>query len=256
MAKAHANFTMDSWGLDTTLHLPNSFCPSNSPGVQKTEVTAAIDTFCSTRFQKDIMTDGRQSQLLLLPSPQDDYPERRIPTWLSVSTWASPPASHNCTSTSLFSNYTLSVAECKEAFSYANLNCTAFSEKFTQGGSMPGYCLAYEIFTNNTYDPASPPWLNPVPEQNRPDCGDGQIAGNKEVKASNIETSFWAGMYTKFCNTINAHSDGGAINGAWSMEHEDPRGCVVYTITAFYRTRRLLEEEEREGTGRSGNLGT
>lgn len=74
-----------------------------------------------------------------------------------MSTWATPPASHNYSSDSLFANYTLSLAECKEAFSYANLDCTAFGEELTQGGSMSGCCLAYETFTNNTYDPASPP---------------------------------------------------------------------------------------------------
>ncbi|KAK4666545.1 hypothetical protein QC763_301176 [Podospora pseudopauciseta] len=163
-----------------------------------------------TRFNKDIVKGGRQSQLLLLLSPQDDYPERRIPTWLSVSTWATPPASHNCSSDSLFANYTLSLAECKEAFSYANLNYTAFGEELTQGGSMSGCCLAYETFTNNTYDPASPPWLNPVPEQNRPDCGNDYTAGDKKVNDSNVETSFWA-------------------------------------VTAFYRARRMLEEEDKVG---------
>ncbi|KAK4170917.1 hypothetical protein QBC36DRAFT_295852 [Triangularia setosa] len=43
------------------------------------------------------------------------------------------------------------------------------------------------------------------------------------------------------------------IAGIWSMEHEDPRGCVIYMVTAFCKTRKLLDEEE-QGVDRVGGL--
>ncbi|KAK0665570.1 hypothetical protein QBC41DRAFT_232494 [Cercophora samala] len=170
-----------TWDLDTSFHLAGYSCPLTSPGARKTygganddystpeSVKEAIDSFCAKYKGAD--AEYSWSDVFLVASPQDDYPEHRTPTWLTVRKWKDAPASHNCSATNAMANYTIDFNECTQALYVANFACSVDNSTLTHGGSQPGFCLAYEIVTS---------------------------------------------------------------------EHEDPRGCVVYSIVAYNRDYRMF----------------
>lgn len=149
--------------LDTTAQLANASCPLKSPDARRTgpdapgdnyytpgSVEPAIEYFCNEYANKDDIV--RISDLFLVATPQDDYPEHRVPTWISARNWTDHPNRHECDKTSLMANHTLQASECNLALKQANFACSGDNADLTRGGSRRGYCLAYEIVTSETYN--------------------------------------------------------------------------------------------------------
>ncbi|KAK4203724.1 hypothetical protein QBC40DRAFT_166561 [Triangularia verruculosa] len=148
------------WDLDKTLHLAGSSCNVSAPSARQEEpgwvtqydylkppsVAAAIQDFCNTTQGEIVSSLDREYEVFLVATPQDDYPERRVPVWLSVRLWDDRPASHECSSTDAQSAFSVEYNECTAAFSLANWACSDNTLHLTRGGSQPGYwCVVYSI---------------------------------------------------------------------------------------------------------------
>ncbi|KAK4679626.1 hypothetical protein QC764_205795 [Podospora pseudoanserina] len=121
--------------LDTIAQLANASCPLKSPGARRTgpdapdnnyytpgSVESAIEYFGNKYANKD--DEVRISDLFLVATPQDDYPEHRVPTWISARNWTDHPDRHECDKTNLMANHTLQASECNLALKQANFACS------------------------------------------------------------------------------------------------------------------------------------
>ncbi|KAK4199653.1 hypothetical protein QBC40DRAFT_202303, partial [Triangularia verruculosa] len=158
--KSLPEFTEDSWPLDTTLNVTNSSCSLISPAVLRvgrwepdggngTGLDTFYRSFCEENHGKLIgqaLVDGRLSSLALI----DDISNNRTPVWFSIRPWDDRKASHKCDAVQGFDDFTLNSAECISAFEFAASKCDP-DNAYTKGGSMPGYCLVYEILPQETY---------------------------------------------------------------------------------------------------------
>ncbi|KAK4185702.1 hypothetical protein QBC35DRAFT_363018, partial [Podospora australis] len=145
--------------------------------------------------------------------------------WLSVRRRDDAPPRHQC---GVYDDYYIGYEECHQAFRRATMQCPLKGARYcTQGGGLQiGECLVYEIQTQTMYDELNPPWA-PIAGDLIPDCGDNG-------KPTNILAISWRGTFTKFCsNTTNFDDDNKEIQGGWTYEHEDPNGCLAYTIMAY-----------------------
>ncbi|KAK0702522.1 hypothetical protein B0T21DRAFT_431828 [Apiosordaria backusii] len=202
-------FTEDSWPIDTTLKVANSSCSLSSPQVLRihnatADIITGLDTFyepfCDEnhgRLISEALVDARLSNLTLVDNI--NWGADRTPVWFSVRPWDDRPASHKCDIIQGFDNFTLNAAECKSAFALAASNCDPDNAYYSKGGSMPGYCLVYEIVTEETYDELSPPWSTVYTEEKLPQCGDDHKPRGGD-DGIGLKRDFWGCMATKFCS--------------------------------------------------------
>ncbi|KAF2815484.1 uncharacterized protein BDZ99DRAFT_409408 [Mytilinidion resinicola] len=105
--------------------------------------------------------------------------------WLSASTWYGAPAGNSCSKDAKITN-----GDCVDTLMRAMSTCDPNSG-VTHGAALAHGCIYFNITLDSTTDPSSPPWNRKA----GPSC---------TSDASGVQSSFFKGLYPKFCNAVNA----------------------------------------------------